>query len=151
MYLSEIKKLLPTLTKVGFELENGTKVPEHYHVTELGVVTKNFIDCGGTVRTEKSANFQLWNANDFDHRLAPTKLLSIINLAEKVLQMEDVEIEIEYQGTTIEKYDLSFNGSHFILMAKHTACLASDKCGIPKEQLITNSQKATCTPSGGCC
>jgi hypothetical protein len=39
-------------------------VPEHFHVTEVGVVTKDFIDCGGTVRHEKVANFQLWDAND---------------------------------------------------------------------------------------
>jgi len=36
-------------------LENGTMVPEHFHVTEVGVVTKHFIDCGGTVRNERIA------------------------------------------------------------------------------------------------
>ena len=62
MKLSEIKKHLSTATAVNFLLENGTAVPEHFHVTEVGVITKNFIDCGGTVRNEKVANFQLWNA-----------------------------------------------------------------------------------------
>jgi hypothetical protein len=69
MNLSKIKSLLPTLEHVTFELENGTFVPEHFHVTEVGVITKHFIDCGGTVRNEKVVNFQLWDANDFDHRL----------------------------------------------------------------------------------
>ncbi len=54
---------------MNFQLENGTFVPEHFHVTEVGVVTKHFIDCGGTMRNEKVANFQLWDANDFEHRL----------------------------------------------------------------------------------
>lgn len=44
MKLSEIKKHLNTVELVNFELENGTPVPEHFHVTEVGVVTKkNFI------------------------------------------------------------------------------------------------------------
>jgi hypothetical protein len=34
---------------------------------------KNFIDCGGKVRNETVVNFQLWNANDFEHRLKPKK------------------------------------------------------------------------------
>lgn len=106
MKLSEIKTLLPTLDNVAFELENGSLVPEHFHVTEVGIITKHFIDCGGKVRNEKVANFQLWDANDFDHRLKPIKLLNIIKLSELKLQMEDMEIEVEYQGSTIEKYGL---------------------------------------------
>ena len=75
MKLSEIKTILNTAASVNFELENGTKVPEHFHVTEIGVITKHFIDCGGKVRKEKVANFQLWDANDFEHRLKPQKLI----------------------------------------------------------------------------
>ena len=98
MTLEQIKKQLSTAEAVNFELQNGTTVPEHFHVTEVGVVTKHFIDCGGTVRNEKVANFQLWDANDFEHRLKPQKLLNIIKLSEKVLGMEDLEIEVEYQA-----------------------------------------------------
>ena len=103
MKLSKIKEILPTLNNVEFQLENGTFVPEHFHVTEVGQITKHFIDCGGVVRTEKVVNFQLWNANDFDHRLKPTKLLNIIKLSEEKLGMEDAEIEVEYQSETIGK------------------------------------------------
>jgi hypothetical protein len=155
MKLSDIKKHLSTAESVNFELENGKPVPEHFHVTEVGVVTKHFIDCGGTVRQEKVSNFQLWDANDFDHRLKPQKLLNIIALSEKVLGMEDLEIEVEYQDETIGKYSLSFNGNNFILHPKKTACLALDSCGIPKEKLrlpiadvVTQN---TCKPGGGCC
>lgn len=157
MKLSEIKKHLSTAEAVNFELEDGTKVPEHFHVTEVGIVTKQFIDCGGTVRNEKVANFQLWDADDFEHRLKPGKLLSIIGLSEKVLGMEDLEIEVEYQSHTIGKYDLAFNGKDFVLIAKQTNCLAPDKCGVPTEkpklnliQLQPENQNA-CTPGGGCC
>ena len=78
MKLSEVKNQLSTLETVTFQLPNGTFVPEHFHVTEVGLVTKNFIDCGGTVRNETVVNFQLWDANDFEHRLKPKKFLDII-------------------------------------------------------------------------
>ena len=131
MTLEQIKEILPTLENVEFQLENGNFVPEHFHVTEVGVIHKNFIDCGGTIRNEKVVNFQLWNANDYEHRLKPGKLLNIIRLSEEKLGIENSEIEVEYQSETIGKYDLDFDGKHFILKNKSTACLAQDSCGIP--------------------
>lgn len=156
MKLSEIKKHLSTAESVNFELQNGTFVPEHFHVTEVGVVTKHFIDCGGTVRNEKVANFQLWNANDFEHRLKPAKLLNIIKLSEEKLGMEDLEIEVEYQSDTIGKYGLDFSGENFLLTTKQTDCLAKDNCGVPQQkqklQLAElESSKSCYTPGGGCC
>ena len=150
MKLSEVKTLLPTLENVEFQFEDGTIIPEHFHVTEVGVITKHFIDCGGTLRDEKVANFQLWNANDTDHRLKPIKLLNIIKLSERKLGIEDLEIEVEYQGRTIEKYNLNFKGKSFVLEAKHTNCLASNSCGIPQDKL-PKIQTLSCTPGGGCC
>ncbi len=156
MKLSEIKKILSNVDTVSFVLENGTAVPEHFHVTEVGLITKNFIDCGGTIRNEKVVNFQIWNANDFDHRLKPKKLLDIIELSEKALEIGDYEIEVEYQYETIGKYELGFNGKEFLLLNKKTACLAEDQCGIPdtkpKIRLSQiNNQNNSCTPGGGCC
>ncbi|MBL7705506.1 MAG: hypothetical protein JNM21_08135 [Taibaiella sp.] len=154
MKLSEIKEILPKLENVTFQLENGTFVPEHFHVTEVGQITKNFIDCGGVIRTEKVVNFQLWNADDFEHRLKPTKLLNIIKLSEEKLGIEDAEIEVEYQNETIGKYDLEFNGTTFVLKNKTTACLAQDACGIPPEKQkikLADLNSNCCTPGSGCC
>lgn len=151
MKLSEIKKTLLNLENVVFQLDNETFVPEHFHVTEVGEITKKFIDCGGTIRNEKVANFQLWNANDFEHRLKPNKLLNIIQLSEEKLGIEDLEIEVEYQGKTIEKYGLDFNGKHFVLVTQQTDCLAQDQCGIPQEKSQIPTEKPSCLPGGGCC
>ena len=156
MKLSAFKMALESLTEVNFILENGTMVPEHFHVTEVGMITKNFIDCGGTVRTEKVVSLQLWEANDFDHRLKPQKLLNIIALSEKALGIEDLDIEVEYQSTTIGKFGLNFDGKSFVLTSKQTNCLASDKCGIPTEKLKVKLEELTttsscCSPGGGCC
>jgi len=157
MKLSEIKQILPTLQNVEFQLEDGKFVPEHFHVTEVGQIIKNFIDCGGVIRQEKTVNFQLWNADDYEHRLKSGKLLSIIKLSEEKLGIEDAEIEVEYQSDTIGKYDLDFNGNTFLLKNKTTACLAQDACGIPAEKQkknlsqLTTIQSNCCTPDSGCC
>jgi Family of unknown function (DUF6428) len=155
MKLSEVREILENVDNLRFELQNGTTVPAHFHVTEVGMITKNFIDCGGTVRNEKVVNFQLWNANDTDHRLEPQKLLNVISMSEKVLGIEDLEIEVEYQAETIGKYGLDFNGLNFILTSKQTACLAMDACGIPPAKMkvsLADLQNApVCTPGGGCC
>jgi hypothetical protein len=157
MKLTEFKKQLNATKALNFVLPDGTLIPTHFHVTEVGQISKHFIDCGGTVRNEKAVNFQLWEANDVDHRLAPEKLLNIITLSEKVLGVEDAEIEVEYQSDTIGKYGLEFNGQDFLLTLKHTNCLASDSCGVPAEKLkvkladLKNAAKSCCTPGGGCC
>ena len=155
MKLSEIKNKLNKLEKIAFQLPNGELVPNHFHVTEIGKITKHFIDCGGTVRKEEVVNFQLWNANDYDHRLHPEKLLDIIQLSERVLEIEDLEIEVEYQADTIGKFGLDFDGQNFLLTNKETDCLAKDKCGIPNEKpkvkLSELNNESSCTPGGGCC
>ena len=156
MKLSAIKKYLETASSVDFQLPDGRFVPEHFHVTEIGLINRHFIDCGGVVRKESTVNFQLLDANDFEHRLKPQKLLNIIRLSEKVIGIGDLEAEVEYQNGTIGKFGLEVEGNHFILTNKHTACLAQDQCGIPAKQNTVNlakpeSQAACCTPGGGCC
>lgn len=157
MKLSEIKKHLSTALTVNFKLPTGAYVPEHFHVTEVGLITKHFIDCGGVERFEKVVSFQIWNANDTEHRLKPEKLLNIITLSENKLGIGDFEIEVEYQTETIGKYGLHYNGKEFLLIPKHTACLASDACGIKPLKLnlqlnqLQKVETACCTPGGSCC
>jgi len=150
MKLEEFKNFTQKLSEIAFELPNGQLVPRHFHVTEVGKVTKDFIDCGGVLRKEELVNFQLWEANDYDHRLHPKKLLDIVSLAENVLNLKNSEIEVEYQGDTIGKYGLEIKGNNFLMTSKVTDCLAKDACGIPTnnlEDITTNS----CTPGSGCC
>ena len=156
MTLSEINNHLKNIKKIGFQLPDGSLVPSHFHVTEVGKITKNFIDCGGTLRHEEIVNFQLWNANDYDHRLHPEKLIEIIALSEEILKIKDLEIEVEYQGATIGKYGLDFDGTNFLLINSQTDCLAKDNCGIPeeKQKVVLSAIETTapsCDPSNGCC
>lgn len=147
MKLSDVKNILPTLETVKFTLPDGSTLPPHFHVTEVGLVTKHFIDCGGTERKETVANFQLWEADDYDHRLAPQKFLGILDMCKKVIGDHDYEIEVEYQQATIGKFGLTFDGDSFVLTNKYTTCLAMDACGIPPK----SGSKECTTSKGGCC
>jgi len=151
MRFSEVKQALGELPAVNFKLPDGSYVPQHFHVTEVGLVTKHFIDCGGVERKEAVVNFQLWEAGDYDHRLAPQKFLHILNLSKKVLgDAEDMKIEVEYQQNTIGKFGLEFDGKDFILTSKKTACLAQDACGIPSKEMPAKASSG-CAPKAGCC
>lgn len=154
MKLSELKRALVNLTDIHFVLPNGEKVPAHFHVTEIGQVTKHFIDCGGVVRIEKTISFQLWQSTDYDHRLSVNKLKEIISLSENLLQIEDGVIEVEYQQETISKFGLEYKENEFHLIAKFTDCLAPDKCGIPQEKpriKLSELNATTCCAPGQKC
>ena len=155
MKLSQIKQALKGLQTIGFQLPNGELVASHFHVTEVGKINKHFIDCGGTLRNEEVVNFQLWDADDYDHRLHPEKLIHIIEVSEKVLELEDLEIEVEYQGETIGKFGIDFDGKHFLLTTKQTDCLAREKCEIPAKkqtkQSIGSSVGSCRSQAESCC
>lgn len=157
MKLSEFKNKLNEIKSINFILPDGKAVPAHFHVTEVGLVTKHFIDCGGTERLEKVVNFQLWEASDFEHRIVPEKLLKIIDLSKKIIPQEDLDIEVEYQSNTISKYNLGFDGNNFNLLIKRTDCLASDHCGVPatkqkvKLEDLSMASSSCCAPGSGCC
>ncbi|CAH0998826.1 hypothetical protein LEM8419_00143 [Neolewinella maritima] len=155
MKLSEVKDYLTQRDTLLFTLPDGTRVPAHFHVTEVGEVSKTFIDCGGTLRRERVANFQLWNADDYDHRLHPGKLVDIITLAEDRLGLADLEIEVEYQGPdTIGKYGLAVDADGLALTSRQTDCLARETCDISQPATsLTNliAPGSSCAPGSGCC
>jgi hypothetical protein len=150
MKLSELKSILDEIETVEFELPDGNLIPQHFHVTEIGQVDKRFMDCGGKLRKESVINFQLFSADDYDHRLSVKKLKSILKQSEQTLLLDDLEIEVEFQSDTIGKYHLDFEHSRLKLVTTQTACLATDKCGIPSLS-SSNSTKNSCTPGSGCC
>ena len=153
MLISAFKQTLRELDTLKFQLPNGEFVPAHFHITEVGNITRNFIDCGGVQRQENKLNLQLWVASDTDHRLDPTNLLNILQLAEKQLGNSNVEVEVEYQQSTIGRYKLAFNGAVFQLINTQTACLAPDQCGIPQEKphVRVTANGLSCNPNSGCC
>ncbi|MEM7110101.1 MAG: DUF6428 family protein [Bacteroidota bacterium] len=157
MKFFDVLTALESLTEVKFVLPDGSEVPPHFHVTEVGQLDKKFIDCGGTLRTESTINFQLFTAEDYDHRLSCEKLKRIIELSIDKLSLGNHEVEVEFQSETISVYDLAFANGEFRLLAKQTDCLAKDKCGIPSHKpkirlsALSAKDQTTCGPGSGCC
>ncbi|MDQ2948483.1 MAG: DUF6428 family protein [Acidobacteriota bacterium] len=141
MKFQELKAILEShpASSPQFILPDGDHVPAHFHLTEVGYVAKHFIDCGGTTRKTESCVLQLWvSDNDTDHRLDAGKFASILELGQQVLPNEDLDVEVEYDGCPISQFPIascrvSARGLEFRLTAKHTDCLAKEKCGIGEE------------------
>lgn len=157
MKLSEFKNKLVAVENFNIQLPSGTLVPNHFHITEMGLLTKNFIDCGNTIREEKLITFQVWFAGDLEHRLAPSKVFKIIDASAKLIGDADLELEVEYQDAmTIGKFGLDFANGNFVLTPKETTCLANDHCGIPADKMKPTigewkEKVSCCTPDSGCC
>jgi hypothetical protein len=153
MWLSDFKQTLGELDTLEFQLPNRQFVPAHFHVTEVGIVTRNYIDCGGMLRQENKLNLQLWVASDTDHRLKPKNVLDILQLSKKQLGYSNMEVEIEYQQSTIGRYELDVDGAVFQLINTQTACLAPDQCGIPQEKprVRISTNGLSCNPDSDCC
>ena len=139
--LGAVRELLskyPT-AELRFRLPDGQTVPGHFHVTEVGKVRKDFIDCGGTVRTQERCVLQLWVAGDEDHQLDASKLARIITLAGPILGEggDELAVEVEYYVGMITQFPVAGieasdgDAIVFRLEGKHTQCLAPDRCGAP--------------------
>ncbi len=147
MTLWEFKQYLHTIKDLNFILPNGDYIPHHFHITEIGLITKQYIDCGWVERNEQVVSMQIRVAWDTEHRLSPQKLLKIIQLSESFIKNESLQIEFEYQENTIGKFSIDFTWADFQLKPLFTNCLAQDKCGIQPSQIPT--QKSCCW--WGCC
>jgi hypothetical protein len=130
-------------------LPDESFVPAHFHVTEVGRVQKDFIDCGGTVRSSTACVLQVWVAEDTDHRLDTGKLAKIVRLAAPLLKGDDLPVEVEYENGVVSQYpvtaaEVTPAGVLLHLGTKHTACLAPDRCGV-------GSTATACSSAAGCC
>src|ERR1700679_2695452 len=135
MQISEFKKTLAenTYRNIRFILPTGTKAPPHAHVTEVALIEKKFIDCGGTFRTDSLCRLQTWFADDTDHRLTAGKLLAILDKSASFLGTVDLEVDLEHEAPfisqfPIEKIEFEEATLAIRLGVKHTACLAEDRC-----------------------
>lgn len=151
MKLNEFLKVLTDhpAAAIQLRLPNGAIAPAHFHVTEVGRVHKDFIDCGGTVRSSTTCVLQIWVASDTEHRLDSSKLAHILQLAAPLLKSTDLPVEVEYESEVVSQYPLDTAESGPLglvlhLGSKHTACLAEDRCGI-------SPGESNCCTTSGCC
>ena len=64
-----------------FVLPGGDYIPSHAHVTEVGHVAKNFIDCGGGMGKSETVVLQTHVGQDTEHRLRSDRFAKILRPA----------------------------------------------------------------------
>jgi hypothetical protein len=117
-------------------------------VTEVGLVRKDFIDCGGTIRSSSTCVIQVWIANDLNHRLHSDKLHHILDLAAPLLKSTELPVELEYENGIVSQHPVSAAeqtpmGILLRLGTKHTACLAPLLCDVIDD--------CSCCGTSNCC
>ncbi len=112
---------------------DGDPIEAHFHVTEVGRVQKDFVDCGGTVRRTVTCLLQTWVGDDVDHRITAGKLLKAFDHGAAVLGADDLPVELEYEACNVIQFKVvavEREADRFVvrLAGKHTDCLARDVC-----------------------
>ena len=153
MKLNELKALLranPTVLP-RFTLPDGDQIPAHFHITEVGHVTKRFIDCGGMVHDlTETCVLQTWLGEDTEHRLNAGTFAKILDLGAEVLPHDDLEVEVEYDCCVVAQYpvlEVRPAGDQLeVLLGKlQTQCLAQER----RKAAATDSCCATA--AAACC
>lgn len=121
---------------------DGEPIEANFHVTEVGRVQRDFVDCGGTVRRVVACLLQTWVGEDTDHRITAGKLLKAFHHAAPVLGGEDLPVELEYETCNVVQLVLAEvrrESDRFVLQlgSKHTDCLAKELC-------VPSGSKAGC-------
>jgi hypothetical protein len=132
-----------------FVLPDGDYIPAHAHVTEVGHVVRNFIDCGGLTGKEEKVLLQTHVGDDTDHRLRSDSFAKILRLGNRVVPSADLDVDVEYDCCVVAQYPISEatrDGEHLnlILQRGRTQCRARER---------RESETATdcCATSATCC
>lgn len=148
MTLSELKSELarnPELP-IRFYFPNGQAIPAHAHVTEVALIDKKFIDCGGTFRNQSMCRLQTWVSDDYHHRLKSGVLLKILERSSSFLQRDDIEVDVEHELEYITQFPIGSvvpDGREMMvrLTPRHSDCLAKEKCCPPAPKYDLNLTK----------
>ena len=135
MTVSQLKAALAAAPDLPITVlwTDGEAIEPHFHVTEVGRVQKDFVDCGGTVRRLVTCLLQTWVGDDVDHRITGGKLLKAFAHAAPVLGNEDLPVELEYETCNVVQLVVASaerQGDQLVLQlgSKHTDCLAKELC-----------------------
>src|SRR3954463_639943 len=133
-----------------FVLPDGDFIPAHAHVTEVGHVVKNFIDCGGVRGKSETVLLQTHVGQDLAHRLKSDRLAKNLQLGGRVLPHDELEVEVEYDCCVVAQYpvtEVKPAGEHLdlILGKRHTQGLAQER------RNAAETADACCGAAAACC
>src|ERR1043166_4512408 len=132
-----------------FILPDGDVIPSHAHVTEIGHVVKNFIDCGGLTGRNESVVLQTHVGRDIDHRLRADRFAKILQLGGRILPNDQLDVEIEYDCCVVAQYpvhEVKPAGEHLdvVLGKRRTQCLAQERRNLAEAETCCASGSAAC-------
>ena len=134
MKLRALKNLLSQhpATFPRFVLPDGNYVPAHAHITEVGHIMRKFIDCGGETSREEKALLQTHVGRDTEHRLRSDRFARILELGERILPDDQLDVEVEYDCCVVAQYPIAearLEGQHFYLLLSRgrTQCRARER------------------------
>lgn len=149
MTLRALKEILARhpATFPRFVLPHGDYIPGHAHVTEVGHMVKNYVDCGGETGRDEKVLLQTHVGRDIEHRLRSDRFEKILQLGQQVLPSDQLEVEVEYDCCVVAQYPLSDvqpAGQYLdlILRPGRTRCRASER---------ENANEACCATTATCC
>src|SRR3954470_2282211 len=152
MKLSDLRAVLEKHpnTLPRFVLPDGDFIPAHAHVTEVGHVAKNFIDCGDVTGKSDTVLLQTHVGSDTDHRLRTDRFAKILQLGERVLPHDQLEVEVEYDCCVVAQYPVTevkpaVEHLDLILGTRHTQCLAQER------RKAAETADACCGAATACC
>ncbi len=151
MTLHDLQNTLEANPKLfpRFVLPDGDYIPAHAHVTEVGHVVRNFIDCGGLTGKEEKVVLQTHVGDDADHRLRSDRFAKILQLGSRVIPSADLDVDVEYDCCVVAQYpiaEITRDAEHLnlILQRGRTQCRA-------RERSDTETAVGCCTTSVACC
>jgi hypothetical protein len=132
-----------------FVLPDGDYIPAHAHVTEVGYLVRNFIDCGGLTGKDEKVLLQTHVGNDTDHRLRSDRFAKILRLGNRVIPSVDLDVDVEYDCCVVAQYPIAKatpDGKHLnlILRKGRTQCRA-------RERRESETSADRCATSAACC
>ena len=132
-----------------FVLPDGDYIPAHAHVTEVGYVVRNFIDCGGLTGKEEKVVLQTHVGKDTDHRLRSDRFAKILRLGDRVIPSACLDVDVEYDCCVVAQYPIAEvrpDGEHLnlILQRGRTQCRA-------RERRVGENATDCCASSAACC
>ena len=132
-----------------FVLPDGDYIPPHAHVTEVGHVVRNFIDCGGLTGKEEKVVLQTHVGNDTDHRLRSDRFARILELGNRVIPSADLDVDVEYDCCVVAQYPIANakpDGEHLNLILQR----GRTKCRM-RERRQSETAATCCATSAACC
>lgn len=151
MTLNDLQNLLDVNPKrfLRFVLPNGDYISAHAHVTEVGHLVRNFIDCGGLTGKEEKVVLQTHVGSDTDHRLQSDRFAKILRLGNRIISNADLDVDVEYDCCVVAQYPISeaaADGEHLdlILRRGQTRCRA-------RERREPKTTADCCATSAACC